>query len=153
MTGIRTVIACGEHERGDDGAALDAATRLDPAVTDEVRIRLVRQLSPEELVDALEAGPVVLLDAVRGLTPGTVVELPLVGLCGTPPDWSATTHVLPIAAVVRLAAALGAPVELGWFVGVGGTSFEIGRGLSTPVRAALPRYVARIEERIAAVDR
>ena len=148
MSGPWTVIACGEHERGDDGAALDAAARLDPAIAEGMHVRLVRQLSPEDLVDALDTGPVVLLDAVRGLPPGTIVELPLDDLRDRPPDWSATTHVLPIASVVRLAAALGAPLEHGWFLGVGGSRFELGTGLSPRVRAALPRYVACIEARL-----
>ena len=85
---------------------------------------------------------------VRGPEPGTVLELPLSALVDRPPDWSATTHVLPIASVVRLAAALGAGLDRGWFVGLGGQRFELGSGLSAPVRAALPRYVAHVERRL-----
>jgi hydrogenase maturation protease len=143
-----SVIACGEPERGDDGAALEAAAGLAPSIASRVRVRPVRQLSPEDLVDALKAGPVLLLDAVRGVPPGSVVELPLGDLRDRPPDWSATTHVLPIASVVRLAAALGAPLERGWFIGIGGRRFELGQGLSEPVRAAMPRYVALVEDRL-----
>jgi hypothetical protein len=44
-----TVLACGERERGDDGAAIEAGIRLAgsvPADGEHVRIRLVGQLSP-----------------------------------------------------------------------------------------------------------
>ena len=143
-----SVIACGEPERGDDGAALEAAARIDPAIARRVPVRSVRQLSPEDLVDSLMAGSVLLLDAVRGVPAGTVVELPLRDLRDQPPDWSATTHVLPIASVVRLAATLGAPLERGWFIGVGGERFELGAGLSRTVREALPGYVALVEDRL-----
>ena len=49
---------------------------------------------------------------------------------------------------MRLAAALGAGLDRGWFVGLGGQRFELGSGLSAPVRAALPRYVEQIERRL-----
>lgn len=148
-SGLRwSVIACGEPERGDDGVALDVVARLDPEIAGGVAIRPVRQLSPEDLVDALDAGRVLLLDAVRGIPAGTVIELPLGELRDRPPDWSATTHVLPIGSVVRLAAALGAPLEHGWFIGIGGTRFDLGAGLSSTVHGALPRCVALVEERL-----
>jgi hydrogenase maturation protease len=143
-----TVLACGERERGDDAAGLEAAIRLAGDLADDgdgVRIRLVGQLSPEDLVDGLDAGRVLVLDAVRGVEPGSVMEMPLSALVDRPGGWSATTHVLPIASVVRLAAALGAGLDRGWFVGLGGERFELGSGMSAPVRAALPRFVGRVE--------
>ena len=145
---VWTVLACGERERGDDAAALEAAVRLDTGTWTSARVRLVGQLSPEHLMDALDAGPVLVLDAVRGVEPGTVVEMPLAALLDRPAGWTATTHVLPMVSVVRLAGALGAPLDRGWFVGLGGTRFELGLGLSRPVRAAMPRYVTRIEARL-----
>ena len=51
---------------------------------------------------------------------------------------------------VRLAEALGADLELGTFVGVGGHSFELGAGLSAEAAEGIEPAAAAIERRLAA---
>ena len=77
MTPVCTVLVLGDPMRGDDGAALLAAQRLEAAAIPDCRIRHVGQLGPDDLVAALTEGRCLVLDAVRGVPPGEVVELPL----------------------------------------------------------------------------
>ena len=108
MTQICTVIVLGDAMRGDDGAALLAAKHLEAAAIPDCRIWRVGQLGPDDLVAALAEGPCVVLDAVRGVPPGEVVELPLASVADAGGPQPAFSHALPPGVIVRLAAALGA---------------------------------------------
>lgn len=126
-----TVLACGDPNRGDDGAALAAVDRLTRTGAADARIRRVGMLEVDHVIDALAAGHCVVVDAVRGVEPGTVVELPLARLAGGSSGLiPASSHALPLAETIRLAELLGADLERGMFVGIGGRSFELGAELS-----------------------
>ena len=138
-----TVLVCGDRHRRDDAAALCAADRLGQVVPDDVDLRRVGQLGPDDLVAASSAGRCLVIDAVRGIAPGTVVSMPLVDLQARGPA-SASSHALPLPTVVALADALGADMKGGMFVGIGGEEFELGEGLSPRVEEALDAFVAEI---------
>ena len=83
MTQVCTVLVLGDAMRGDDGAALLAADHLEMAAVPDCRIWRLGQLGPDDLVAALSEGPCLVLDAVRGVPPGEVVERPLVRVADT----------------------------------------------------------------------
>jgi hydrogenase maturation protease len=138
-----TVFVCGDRHRRDDAAALRAADLLGRVITEDVVVRRVGQLGPDDLVAASSAGRCLVIDAVRGIEPGTVVSMPLVALETGGPA-SASSHALPLPTVIALADALGADMEGGTFVGIGGEEFELGEGLSPRVEEALDGFVAAI---------
>ena len=184
------VLACGETERGDDGAALVAAETLRarmergaqearlaqgapvraqgahrgqmpadlhasgsaggpgaPSLPWEVEVRLVGQLEPDDLTGLAPGNRVVVIDAVRGIEPGRIVLRPLADLAtGGPAPRS--SHMLPLRDVLGIVTALEGSLPEGVFVGLGGTSFELGGQMSAAVRDAIPRYVAAIEQEV-----
>jgi hydrogenase maturation protease len=139
-----TVLVCGDRSRGDDGAALDAAAALPIELGPGVEVRAVGQLDAGDLTTALTAGRCLVLDAVRGARPGEVVNMPLARVGELTGPIPASSHAMPLATIVAIAEALGADVDRGTFVGIGGTSFELGRPLSRAVRRGLPDYVDAI---------
>jgi hydrogenase maturation protease len=152
VSGVRTILVCGDPARGDDGAALAAVARLGLIRRPAVRVRVVGQLEPDDLVAALVEGPCVVVDAVRGVEPGRIVEMPLRDLADPGGPQPASSHALPIGTVIGLAEALGADVGRGAFVGIGGGRFELGGGLSAAVENGLDRAAATIERRIHAPE-
>jgi hydrogenase maturation protease len=143
-TSTWTLLVCGDRSRGDDGAAVIAVERLPRRLRSEVRIRSCGRLEPDELVSALLSGPCLLLDTVHGVAPGTIVEIPLTQLLAGTGLVPASSHAVPMPIVVGLAASLGAPLQCGAFLGIGGTTFNIGERVSPAVDAALDDYVAAI---------
>jgi hydrogenase maturation protease len=139
-----TVLVCGDPARGDDGAGIAAVARMRRADRIGVDIRRVGQLEPDDLVDALAAGDCVVVDAVRGIEPGTIVEVPLRRLATAGGPQPASSHALPLATVIGLAEALGADVDRATFVGIGGNRFDLGTGLSAPVATGLDACVTAI---------
>jgi len=138
-----TVFVCGDRHRRDDAAALCAADLLGQVIPDDVVVRRVGQLGADDLVAASSAGRCVVIDAVRGIAPGTVVSMPLVDLETRGPA-SASSHALPLPTVIALADALGADMDGGTFVGIGGEAFDLGEGLTPRVEEALDTFVAAI---------
>jgi hydrogenase maturation protease len=143
------VLACGSFHGGDDAAALEAVRRLSAPARAAVSVEEVLQLSAEQLLgDPLETVRIV-VDAVRGVAPGAIVELPLVELpalerrLGT-----ASTHALGAGQAVALAAALGGVRAEDRFVGIGGASYAQGDTLSPTVAAALPALAGAIDRAI-----
>ena len=137
MTPTRTILVCGDPARGDDGAALAAVRRLAPLGRHGLRVRRVGQLEPDDLVEALADGTCVVVDAVRGIEPGRVVDRPLREIASRAGPVPASSHALPIETVIGLAEALGADVDRATFVGIGGERFGLGAGLSASVEAGL----------------
>jgi Ni,Fe-hydrogenase maturation factor len=121
-----TVFVCGDRHRRDDAAALRAADLLGRVITEDVVVRRVGQLGPDDLVAASSAGRCLVVDLESG---GPA---------------SASSHALPLPTVIALADALGADMEGGTFVGIGGEEFELGEGLSPRVEEALDGFVAAI---------
>ena len=148
MTAPCTLLVCGDAARGDDGAAIAAVARLGPSRRIGVRVRLVGQLEPDDLVGALANGRCVVVDAVRGVEPGAVVEIPLRRLAAPGGPMPASSHALPIPTVIGLAEALGADLDRGRFVGIGGDRFELGAGLSGRIEDRLADAADAIERSI-----
>lgn len=137
MTGLKTVsiLVCGEPMRGDDAVA-EAIVRALPATTLGLcEVRSVGALMPDDLaVD----GPVVVVDAVHGPNPGTIVDVALEDLAtlfdgGVTPG---SSHALPMPMVLRMASNLGGLPD-GRFVGVAGDDFTLGASLSARVQHAV----------------
>jgi len=151
VSGRWTILVCGDASRGDDGAAIAAVARLERCNPPAIRVRRVGQLEPDDLVSAVAAGGrCLVVDAVRGVEPGRIVEVPLRRLIASDGPQPASSHALPLEIVIGLAEALGADIDRAVFVGIGGRSFELGAGLSPAVIAALDEAAATIEGRIAA---
>jgi len=139
-----TVLVCGDRSRGDDGAAIAAVERLPRRLKAATTIRTCSQLEPDQLVAALLSGPCLVLDTVRGVPPGTMVEVPLAHMLAGDAPAAASIHAVPMPIVVGLAAALGAPLGRGAFLGIGGSNLDVGERLSPAVDAGLTAYVAAI---------
>ncbi len=139
-----TVLACGEPMRGDDAAAVLAMAAISPDAARLAEVRLVGQLNAEDLLDAPE--PVIVVDAVNGPPPGEVLEIPLTELAaGGLPGHAVSSHALPLATAVALAAQLRRSAPQGRFVGVAGAGYGLGTDLSDPVRRAMPQFTRAIE--------
>ena len=142
------LLVCGNVDRCDDGAAIWAAGTLLPGLHEEgarnVDARRCGQLDIEHLLDA-EGSPLIIVDTATGIEPGRVVTLTLDKLLAHPRAIAPhSSHALPIDQVVGIARQLsGAPID-GLFVGIGGADFGFGRFLSTPVRRAMPDFIAAI---------
>ena len=129
------VIGVGNRWRGDDG--------IGPAVIDSGRNRWSRSVDVVEsdgeaagLVDAWDGADLaIVVDAVRcGAAPGTVHRLGPDSV-GTRPV--ASSHRLGVAYALALGRVLGrVPARLE-VIGVEGSQFEPGAGLSPPVAAAV----------------
>ena len=143
MMAHATVFVCGDRHRRDDAAALRAADLLGHLLPEDVVLRPVGQLGPGDLLSAAAAGRCLVIDAVRGVAPGTVVSMPLADLATGGPA-SASSHALPLPAVIALADALGADLAHATFVGIGGETFGLGEGLTPRVEEALDEIVAAI---------
>ena len=144
MTSHVTILVCGDPARGDDGAAIAGVRWLAPVGRRGVRVRRVGQLEPDDLVEALADGTCVVVDAVRGIEPGRVVERPLGDLARRDGPVPASSHALPIETVVGLTEALGAEIGRATFVGIGGERFDLGAGLSERVEDGLPALAETI---------
>jgi hydrogenase maturation protease len=150
ITGTWTVLVLGDPMRGDDGAALVAAEHLEARAL-PLRIRRIGQLGPDDLVAALAEGPCLVLDAVRGIPPGSVAELPLARVAHAGAPQPASSHALPAETIVLLAEALGARLDAGIFIGIGGEQFELGDPISPAVQQGLPGYERAITRRLGTI--
>jgi hydrogenase maturation protease len=135
------LLACGNSDRRDDGAAI-VATRGLPAMH-------CGQLDIDHLLAAPAGVPIVICDAAAGVTPGVVVTRTFDELLANPRGPSPhSSHALPIDQVIGVARALSAAPIDGLFVGIGGADFGFGPGLSPAVEAALPEFRAAIESQV-----
>jgi len=154
---ILRLVVCGNADRGDDGAALAAAATLlpalPPALSAKLEVRRCLDLRIEDLLDMPDGVHVVIIDAIVGPRPGTVISMPLGELCDRPAFTPRSSHQLPIDLVVGLAGIIRErPVE-GSFVGLAGDRFGYGTPLTRAVRSALPDFRSAITselERLAA---
>jgi len=135
------LLACGNADRRDDGAAL-LATRGLPATQ-------CGQLDIDHLLAAPAGVPIVICDAAVGVAPGFVVTKTFDELLANPRGPAPhSSHALPIDQVIGVARALSTQPIDGLFVGIGGADFGYGRGLSPAVEAALPEFRAAIERQV-----
>ena len=139
------VLACGAIDRGDDGAALRALQLVPAATRRRWHVEEVGQLSAEQLIGDPSEMRRVVIDCVAGLTPGEITELPLAELPELEAASEATSsHALGPGQAVALAAALGAVGQRDWFIGIGGSSFGSGSGLTPAVEGALDEFARRL---------
>ena len=148
------LLVCGTAERGDDGAPLSAVAGLLPGLPAHllatIDVRRCERLEVDDLVDLAAGTGCVIVDAVLGVQPGSVVSLALdevatIDRIGFVPR---STHSMPLVQLVQVASLLrGSPVR-GSFVGLGGRSFGYGRGLGRTVRAGVPLFRAAIEREL-----
>jgi hydrogenase maturation protease len=145
------VLACGSHDRGDDGAPIAAASLISEHLPSDVRVRIVGQLDIDHLLAIPTAVPVVIVDAAVGIPPGEIVELPVNGFVGRKDGLRPrSSHALSLPEVVGLAELIrGRPVE-GRIVAIGGVDFGLGETLSERVSTAVPALTAAIRH---AIDR
>ena len=157
------LVACGNADRGDDGLAWKAvrplAERLPAEVAVAVEVRRATELRVEDLLDLVPGQSLVIVDAVSGVEPGTVVRFPLdelplaTGRGGAGRPAPRSSHQLPIEVVLGLAETLLERRIEGVFVGLGGGSFGIGEPLSEIVTEALPRLRAAVVAELMALAR
>jgi len=134
------IIALGNPDRGDDGAALLVASRFQGRVPVILAGRpgmgLLDLMSPSRRC--------ILLDVTRtGSPPGTIHRIPLEDL--TPdslPDARVSSHGLGPGEALALGRALGRDLPEGVFIGIEGEDFGQGARLSGTVR----RNLVRLEE-------
>lgn len=145
------VLGLGSPDRGDDGVGPEVAERVRARRLPGVQVRVLAD--PSRLLEAWAgADDVVVVDALRsgGQPAGTVLTVeagrtavdPL-----APPGGPGGTHAVGLADVVRLARELDALPRRLLVVGVVGSTFALGTGLSGPVRAALDAAVTVVESR------
>lgn len=138
------VIACGSPDRGDDGVADAAMMALPADIRAMSRVHPSRELSADDLLDIPPGGACVVVDAAAGPPPGGLVIMPLRTVAARAVAQAVaprSSHELPIDQVLRLVEVLRGELPEGTFLGMGGLRFGLGRGLSAPVRAALPAFV------------
>jgi hydrogenase maturation protease len=145
------LLACGEPMRGDDALAVAVLDALPATTRAMVEVRPVGQLMPDDLHDV--DGAVIVLDAVDGPAPGTVVDLPLSALTdaydrGVTP---ASSHALPLPVTLGIVGRLPGGLPEGRFVGVAAADYTLGAPLSTAVRDAVPACAARVNHWVRAL--
>jgi len=144
------IIALGNPDRGDDGAALLAAERLreEAMVVPAGRpgLALLGLLTPDR--------PCILLDVtVSGAPPGSIHESDLQELDPSVlPDSRLSSHGFGPAETFALARSLGRTLPRGKFMGIEGESFRLGEGLSPRVRSALHGFEERIRVTVRALS-
>ena len=152
------LVACGNPDRGDDGlasVAMEGVLATMPAdVGAAVDARHATELRVEDLLDLRPGCSLVIVDAVSGVEPGTVVRrslatlaAPVSGDAGLRPT-PRSSHQLPIELVLGLAETLLDRSIEGMFIGLGGGSFGFGAGLSEAVSNALPALRSAISEEV-----
>jgi hydrogenase maturation protease len=146
------IIACGNADRGDDGVAVAALATLLPELPREVQakleIRRSDELRVEDVEDLPDGAACLVVDAVLGPPPGTVVRCSLGELGADPSCTPHSSHQLPADIVLGLAAVLRGRAIPGRFVGVAGHAFGYGSPLTRVVRAALPEFRGAIDAEI-----
>jgi hydrogenase maturation protease len=151
-----SIIGIGQPLRGDDGIGPEAVRRWlkdFPAPTSDPFIETVFLETPGlGLLEYLEgADAAILVDAVSSGQPAGTVHTPST-LTESP--WSSgekSAHGFGVAESIALARKTGSrlPDRL-LLIGIEGTDFTMGSGLSEPVRAALPKAAEEIQKAVEA---
>ena len=141
------VLACGDPDRGDDGASLAALAELEAELPSDVTVRLVGQLDIDDLLAIPTGAGAVVVDTATGVDPGWVVEIPFIGFAGRESGIRA-----------RSSDALARPETVGLASMIRGTSPDRGarrdrRGVVRPGRPAqLARGSGLCSFRVAIID-
>jgi len=147
------LLVCGNADRGDDGAALAAVAHVLPRIEDAIRtrveVRRCAQLDPTDLIDIPAGESCIVLDTVVGVDAGTVVMIPLERLCGGNGGGDGdghggmcprSSHALPIAQALGIAAAVRGSLPDGVFIGIGGRRFGFGGRRSRAVTQGMRAF-------------
>jgi hydrogenase maturation protease len=140
-----TLLVCGEPMRGDDALGLAVLAALPPSARALAEVRHVGQLMPDDLVP--NESPVIVLDAVAGPKPGTLVDLPIDRLAAASAgrDFTpASSHALPLTVTLGIVERLSGRLPDGRFVGIAGADYALGAGLSRVVSDAIAPCAARV---------
>lgn|GEM_PF-3234813 len=165
------VVALGNDNAGDDGAALLAAKQVaantvaasvkssnPPTENTPSKSRI--SVKPEfvfagrvgtELLDIFDSTePIILLDVVTGSgPPGHILRLGFDELINyVAPGRQVSSHGFGPAEVLQLGQALGRSLPGGCFIGIEGHHFGPGRALSAAVNAAMGAFVETIQTAI-----
>lgn len=144
------VLACGNDLRGDDGAALQVAKCLRNGLCEpDTCICAEQQWTPEMAEPISKAEVVIFLDASASLSPGEIACRQL-----QPEAGGATTftHETSPEGLLSLAEELyGVHPERAFLITVGGAAFDLGKGLSKPVRQAIPHAIERVKALLSGV--
>jgi hydrogenase maturation protease len=143
------VLACGNPDRGDDGASLAALAELAPNLPADVTVRLVGQLDIDDLLAVPSGAGAVVVDTVTGVDPGWVVEIPFVGFAGRESGIRArSSDALSRPETVGVASMIRGRPLVGVLVAIGGSSFGPGDALSWPVATGLCSFRVAIADAI-----
>lgn len=137
-------MALGNPDRGDDGAAMAVAARLQGTVPVTLAGRPGAQL-----LDLLpEDEPCILLDVTcSGFPPGTLHRIPLKDLSpALLPDLRVSSHGFGPGEALALAEALGRKLPAGYFLGIEGERFGLGEDLSPAVSHAMDAFEEVVRE-------
>lgn len=137
----RHLLICGEPMRGDDGAAFAALERLSETLAPDVEVRQTRAPAPDDFIAVGPSDWCVVVDAVRGISPGEVITAGLDAILDGTAQGPVSTHTLPLRDSLRIASAVAGCPPAGLFVGIGGSDFTLGQSLSETVVAALDDLV------------
>jgi hydrogenase maturation protease len=156
MASTIPIFLCGERQRGDDAAAFLVADLLPAASRAQSRIVGAGQIDALTLLDLPANQPCIVVDAVHGVPPGTLVATPLeriaeaarqrAGAGATPPARS--SHELPLDQTLALVGTLRDAPLRGTFLGLGGAEFALGTEPSPAVAAALPAFALALAREI-----
>jgi len=149
------IVAYGNPLRSDDGLAWRAGELLHGKFSaDEVEILCLQQLGPELAESASRCECMIFVDAASGAgNPGEVQVREFSLGSGEATEAPRFCHALPPSAILGLSERLYGARPRAYCVTITGESFEHGESLSSPVTAALPRLIARIEELVQSCER
>lgn len=139
------VLGVGNPYRGDDGAGLAAAARLDGRTPPGVAVLTCEQ-EPSRLIDAWAgARAAVVVDAASsGAAPGTVTRFDASEQPVPAGVFRSSTHAFGVGDAIELARALGTLPARVVVYAVDGESFAAGLGLSAPVEEAVGEVVRSV---------
>jgi hydrogenase maturation protease len=145
----------GSEYRHDDGAGVAVAEEVARACPSVTRLGPIAE--PLDLLGLWDgADLVVVADALRsGAKPGTVQLIELTETDGAGqgsggPPGTTSTHGIGLTGVLRLARAVGSAPRRVVVVGIEGSDFALGTGLSSAVERALPHAVDHVRELVEA---
>jgi hydrogenase maturation protease len=147
----------GQSLRGDDGIGPETVRRWSlehTSAASDPRVKTYILEAPGlDLLDYLEeADAAVIVDAVSsGAAPGAIHVTPTIPESGMSAA-EKTAHGFGVAETLAVARRTGRRLPgVIYLVGVEGAGYELGSGLSEPVRNALPDAVRAIQKQIAAI--
>jgi hypothetical protein len=120
--------------------------RIEDAIRHRVEVRRCAQLDPNDLIDVPPGEACIVLDTVVGVDAGTVVTIPLEQLCGDNGGnghggvCPRSSHALPIAQALGVAAAVRGSLPDGVFIGIGGRRFGFGGRRSRAVTQGMRAF-------------